>query len=68
MGEAMNRTEVERELREKLAAYTGEGDDSYGSPRILTSLEQLVVDLLPWIMEMREDAATQATIDAGELP
>lgn len=67
MGEAMTREAVERELREKLTAHAGD-DESYGSPLIFASVEQVLSALLPWIMEMREDAAVQARIDDGQLP
>lgn len=61
----MTREAVERELRERLEACRPYGGAAHLSAQVV---EGLATDLLPWIMEMREDAAAQARIGDGQSP
>lgn len=60
----MNREAVERELREKLKPLAEEGFQAL----IIAATDECVSALLPWVMEMREDAAMRERIEGGELP
>lgn len=60
----MKSADVERELREKTAPFIAEDSFFY----VIATPDELVSVLLPWVMEMREEAAMQERIDAGELP
>lgn len=62
----MTREEVERELREKLRSLSVRA--ATGRPMVIAPPNEVVSTLLPWIMEMREDAAVQARIGDGQLP
>lgn len=70
----MTREQIERELRERLEAHRTPFNFGSGVqrdrllPLLQPEVESLVSALLPWIMEIREDAAVQARIDTGQMP
>lgn len=61
----MNRDRIERELRERLESM--ETYDGWGRLSIVEE-ENVVSALLPWIMEVVEEADSEGRMDAGRLP
>lgn len=60
----MTRDDVERELRAKLSALTADDQPNI----VCETVGECVSVLLPWVMEIREEAAMQERIDDGQMP
>lgn len=59
----MTREQIERRLRERLAAMR-----TYGGYGTLSDVERayIVADLLPWILELCEEARSDALLEAED--